>query len=71
MYTAVVVLVPLNVLLAMLYPERGARYRAAWRWLLLLGAEGLLLAWLSTTGWTFLVPLAGRLMFATMKPTRG
>ena len=71
-YTAIVVLVPLNVLLAMLYAERGARYRAAWRWLVLLALEGLLVAWLSTTGWTFENPLlrspptpfVGRLMFA-------
>jgi diguanylate cyclase (GGDEF)-like protein len=71
-YTAIVVLVPLNVLLAMLYAERGARYRAAWRWLVLLALEGLLIAWLSTTGWTpenpLLrsppTPLVGRLMFA-------
>ena len=34
------VLVPLNVLLAMLRPERGARYRAATCWLALLGAGG-------------------------------
>ena len=71
-YTAIVILVPLNVVLAMFYPERGARYRAAWRWLLLLGLEGLLLAWLSTKGWSFEnallrsppTPLVGRLMFA-------
>jgi len=45
-YTALVVLVAMNAVLAMLYPERGARYRAAYAWLALLAAEGLLLAWI-------------------------
>jgi GGDEF domain-containing protein len=70
-YTAIVILVPLNVLLAMVFPERGARYRAAWRWLVLLASEGVMVAWLSTTGWTFEnfllrsppTPLLGRLTF--------
>jgi len=42
MLLAVAVLVPLNTLLAMARAERGARYRAAWFWLALLAAEGLL-----------------------------
>jgi diguanylate cyclase (GGDEF)-like protein len=71
-YTALVVLVPLNVLIAMWLDERGARYRASFGWLLLLACEGLLLSWLSGAGFTFenaLVrspptPLVGRLMFA-------
>lgn len=46
-YTALVVLVPLNVFLAMVYAERGARYRAAYGWLALLAAEALLLGWIS------------------------
>jgi len=49
-YTALVVLVPLNALAAMLAPERGARYRAAYRWLVLLGAEALLVAWIGAAG---------------------
>ncbi len=49
-YTALVVLVPLNALAVMLAPERGARYRAAYRWLLLLGAEALLVAWVGAAG---------------------
>ena len=45
-YTALVVLVPLNALLVMLYAERGARYRAAYGWLALLAAEAVLLWWI-------------------------
>ncbi|HUQ75393.1 MAG TPA: GGDEF domain-containing protein [Burkholderiales bacterium] len=76
MYTLVVVLVPLNALWAMTQAERGARYRAAYWWLALLAAEGLLIWWIGSTHpraaavdeWFLLrsppTPLAGRLMFA-------
>ena len=47
-YTALVVLVPLNALLVMLYAERGARYRAAYGWLALLAAEAVLLWWIGS-----------------------
>ena len=51
-YAALTVLVPLNVLFAMLRPERGARYRAAYVWFALLGLEGLFLVSIAqTTGW--------------------
>jgi diguanylate cyclase (GGDEF)-like protein len=75
-YTALCVLVPLNALLALIRPERGARYRAAYGWLALIGAEALLVAWLGGSGaapeevldnWALRsppVPLVGRLMFA-------
>ena len=71
-YAALTVLVPLNVLLAMLRPERGSRYRAAYLWLGLLALEGLLLAMIANQSWltnNFLLrsppaPLLGRLMFA-------
>ena len=72
-HAALTVLVPLNVLLAMIYPERGARYRAAYGWLVLLAAEGIFLAWISAVPEGFLdnpllrsppTPLAGRLTFA-------
>jgi len=64
-----IVLVPLNVLAAMLWPERGARYRASYGWLALLAAEALLLAWAhkSDGGADFIanpMPLWGRLAFA-------
>jgi diguanylate cyclase (GGDEF)-like protein len=49
-YTALSVLVPLNALLAMLRPDRGARYRAAYRWLVLLGVEALLVLWIGAAG---------------------
>ena len=71
MNAALTVLVPFNVLLAMLRPERGARYRAAYVWLALLAAEGVFLVWFANQGWAtdnFLLrspptPLLGRLMF--------
>jgi len=64
-----VVLVPLNVLAAMLWPERGARYRASYGWLGLLAAEALLLAWAhkGDGGADFIanpMPIWGRLAFA-------
>ena len=49
-YTALVVLVPLNVLLVMLRPDRGARYRASYDWLLLLAIEALLVLWIAAAG---------------------
>ena len=72
-YVALTVLVPLNALLVMLYPERGVRYRAAYGWLALLAAEGIFLAWISTASGSLLenvlfrsppTPLVGRLAFA-------
>ena len=49
-YTALAVLVPLNVLAAMVRPDRGARYRAAYGWLVLLAAEALLVLWIAAAG---------------------
>src|SRR5687767_4390431 len=71
-YAAITVLVPLNVLFAMVRPERGARYRAAYIWLALLAVEALFLVWFANKEWAtdnFLLrspptPLVGRLMFA-------
>jgi len=73
-YTALVVLVPLNACLAMLFRERGARYRAAYSWLALLAAEAALVGWIGTRGGDFAVdqwwllrspptPVVGRLAF--------
>jgi diguanylate cyclase (GGDEF)-like protein len=73
-YTVLVVLVPLNAGLAMLPPERGARYRAAYSWLVLLAAEAVLIAWIGARGEAFAVdkwwllrspptPVVGRLAF--------
>src|SRR3989441_4579414 len=49
-YTALVVIVPFNALMAMIRPERGARYRMAYRWLILLAGECLLVAWIAAAG---------------------
>jgi len=72
-YTLLVVLVPLNILLSMLRPERGARYRASYGWFLLLAAEALLVWFVSKTPdpdlshWALKSPpiaLVGRVAFA-------
>jgi diguanylate cyclase (GGDEF)-like protein len=74
-YTAVAVLVPLNVLLAMIRPELGARHGAAFPWIVLLALEALAIAFLlknpqlysMVDHWLLRsppVPLAGRLAFA-------
>jgi diguanylate cyclase (GGDEF)-like protein len=73
-YTALVVLVPFNACLAMLFRERGARYRAAYSWLVLLAAEAALVWWIGTRASGFAVddwwllrspptPVVGRLAF--------
>lgn len=49
-YTALTVLVPVNALLVMIRPERGARYRASYAWLLLMAAEALLVLWIGAAG---------------------
>jgi len=73
-YTALVLIVPLNALAAMYYAERGARYRAAYAWLVLLVAEGAALFWISSAQHRWLyepwflrsppTPLLGRLLCA-------
>jgi diguanylate cyclase (GGDEF)-like protein len=77
-YTALVVLVPLNCLIAFSARERGARYGPAYRWFALLGIEILLLLWLGNAAkaglfghafehWALRsppTPLVGRVMFA-------
>ncbi len=55
-YTAAVVLVPLNVLLALLAEERGVAYHGDHRWLLIVVGELLLVAWVASSGRT---PLSG------------
>jgi GGDEF domain-containing protein len=71
-YTAAVVVVPLNCLAAVLGYERGVRYGAGYRWLAILAAEVVLLFWFSRTSLSFdqwwlrspPTPLVGRVMFA-------
>ncbi len=49
-YTAIVVLVPLNVLAALLLPERGVSHHGNYRWLLAAVLELLLVAWIASAG---------------------
>jgi GGDEF domain-containing protein len=55
-YTAAVVLVPLNVLVALLLPERGVSYHGDYRWLFIVAGEILLVLWIASSGRT---PLSG------------
>jgi diguanylate cyclase (GGDEF)-like protein len=49
-YTAAVVLVPFNVLLSLILPERGVRHHGDHRWLLLAAGELLLVTWIAASG---------------------
>jgi diguanylate cyclase (GGDEF)-like protein len=49
-YTAAVVLVPLNILVALLLPERGVSYHGDHRWLFIVAGEILLVAWIAASG---------------------
>ena len=49
-YTAAVVLVPLNILVALLLPERGVSYHGDYRWLFIVAGEILLVAWIASSG---------------------
>src|SRR6267143_3983973 len=49
-FTAFAVLVPLNVLLALAFPERGVRQHRNYRWLLLGVAEILIVIWIANAG---------------------
>jgi diguanylate cyclase (GGDEF)-like protein len=49
-YTAAVVLVPLNVLVSLLLPERGVSYHGDYRWLFIVAGELLLVAWIASSG---------------------
>jgi diguanylate cyclase (GGDEF)-like protein len=49
-YTAAVVFVPLNVLTALLLPERGVSYYGDHRWFLAIGAEVMLAIWVAASG---------------------
>jgi len=57
-YTALVVLVPLNALIAMALPERGVAFHGSYRWLVLLGGETLLILWIAAAGRSELSGLA-------------
>jgi len=49
-YTAAVVLVPLNVLIALVLPERGVSYHGDYRWLFIVAGEILLVLWIASSG---------------------
>ncbi len=49
-FTSLAILVPLNVLLALSFPERGVRQHRNYRWLLLGLAEGFLVFWVANAG---------------------
>lgn len=57
-YTALVVLVPLNALVAMTLPERGVVYHGSYRWGVLLAGEALLILWIAAAGRSELSGLA-------------
>ena len=48
-YTAAVVLVPLNILVALLLPERGVSYHGDYRWLFIVAGEILLVVWIAAS----------------------
>ncbi len=49
-FTSLSVLVPLNVLVALIFPERGVAQHRNYRWLLLALAEVLIVAWIASAG---------------------
>ena len=49
-FTALAILVPANVLVALVLPERGVLHHHNYRWLLLAAAEILLVAWIAAAG---------------------
>jgi len=59
-FTALTVLVPFNVLLALAFPERGVRQHRNYRWLLLGLAEILIVIWIASAGRTNLSGTAWR-----------
>jgi diguanylate cyclase (GGDEF)-like protein len=61
-YTAAVVLVPLNVLVSLLLPERGVSYHGDYRWLFIVAGEILLVAWIASSGRSELSGAAWQLM---------
>jgi GGDEF domain-containing protein len=59
-FTALAVLVPFNVLLALAFPERGVRQHRNYRWLLVGLAEILIVIWIASAGRTNLSGTAWR-----------
>lgn len=53
-FTAAAILVPLNFLLALVFPERGVSHHFNYRWLMLAVVETLFIAWIASAGRTSL-----------------
>jgi diguanylate cyclase (GGDEF)-like protein len=49
-YVAAVLLVPANMLISFVLPERGVVHHGSWRWLVLIALEALLMAWVASSG---------------------
>ena len=49
-FTAAAILVPLNFLLALIFPERGVSHHFNYRWLMLAVVETLFVAWIASAG---------------------
>ncbi len=49
-YAAIAVLLPANILVALLLPERGVSYHGNYRWLFVAAGEVLLVAWIAASG---------------------
>jgi diguanylate cyclase (GGDEF)-like protein len=49
-FTAIAILVPLNTVLALFFPERGVRQHHNYRWLLLGLAEAIIVTWVANAG---------------------
>ena len=62
-FSALALLVPLNVLLALAFPERGVRQHRNYRWLLLGLAEILIVIWIANAGRSSLSGTAWRDVF--------
>ncbi len=62
-YVSVVVLVPANVLLALLLAERGVSHHYNYRWLLIAVAQMVLVAWIASSGRSAISGVAWQAMF--------
>jgi len=63
-YTAIVILVPLNTLGALLLPERGVSHHHNYRWLLIVFLELALIVWIAASGKS---PLSGNVWQAALE----
>jgi diguanylate cyclase (GGDEF)-like protein len=63
-YSAIVILVPLNALGALLLPERGVLHHRNYRWLFVLLLEAVLIVWIASAGKS---PLSGNFWHAVLE----